>query len=63
MYIVDLWTVGRSSASDFPTEFIGATVENAEIAFTAPEIYKKYYQAQFHNQWPGVSSVEQVDLD
>jgi len=26
---------------DVPTEFLGATVENAEIAFTAPEIYKK----------------------
>ena len=56
VYIIDIWSVGRSSDSALPFEFDSATVELAQLAFTAPELTKKYYQAQFHNQWPGVSS-------
>lgn len=55
VYILDIWSVGRSSAEDFPAQIIGGTVELVEIAFSAPELYHNYYQAQFHTQFPGVS--------
>ena len=58
VYIIDQWNVGRSSASDLSATqpvIAGGTVELAQLAYTAPELYHKYYQAQFHTQWPGVS--------
>ena len=60
VYLLDQWSVGRSSATDVSLEqplFLGGTVESTELAFTAPQLYHNYYQAQFHNQWPGVSAV------
>ncbi|KAL8739005.1 MAG: hypothetical protein Q9181_000287 [Wetmoreana brouardii] len=56
VFIIDQWSVGRSSATDISVAqplLLGGTVEFAELAFTAPELYHKYYQAQFHTQWPG----------
>ena len=54
VYIIDIWSVGRSSAEQLPPLFPGSTVESAQLGFTAPELYNKYYQARFHTQWPGV---------
>jgi len=59
VYIIDQWSVGRSSATNVSAGqplILGGSVELAELAFTAPELYHKYYQAQFHTQWPSVSS-------
>lgn len=56
VYIVDQWSVGRSSPDDVNVAqplVATATVELAEVAFTAPELYRNYYQAQYHTQWPG----------
>ncbi|KAK3176267.1 hypothetical protein OEA41_007590 [Lepraria neglecta] len=53
VYILDIWSVGRSSATDLPPVLDARTVELVEIAFSAPEVYKNYYQAQFHTQFPG----------
>lgn len=56
VYIIDQWSVGRSSPDDLSDAqplLAGGTVELAEVAFTAPELYHNYYQAQFHTQWPG----------
>lgn len=58
VYIIDQWSVGRSSATNLSATqqlILGGTAELAELAFTAPELHHKYYQAQFHTQWPGVS--------
>lgn len=58
VYIVDQWSVGRSSATDLGAAqplLLGGTVELVEVAFTAPQLYHNYFQAQFHTQWPGVS--------
>ena len=57
VYILDEWSVGRSSAGSDSATGPGGTLEGAELAFTAPERYNKYYQARFHTQWPGVSFV------
>lgn len=58
VFLIDQWSVGRASATDFSKlqPMVESTVELTELAFTAPELYHKYYQAQFHTQWPGVSS-------
>ena len=56
IYIIDVWSVGRSVGDDIPPVAGGGTVELVQRAFTAPEIYHSYYQAQFHTQWPGVSA-------
>jgi hypothetical protein len=53
--LVDAWSTGRSSAQDVPVVGSGFTVEQTQLAFTAPERYQNYYQAKFHTQWPGVS--------
>jgi hypothetical protein len=58
VYIIDQWSVGRSSATNVSAAqplILGGTAELAELGFTAPELHHKYYQAQFHTQWPGVS--------
>jgi len=58
VYIIDQWSVGRSSATNVSAAqplIFGGTAELVELGFTAPEQYHKYYQAQFHTQWPGVS--------
>ncbi len=57
VYIVDEWSVGRSAAAAATTRGAGGTLEGAEEAFTAPELYNKYYQARFHFQWPGVGDI------
>lgn len=55
VYIMDEWSVGRSSPRTDSPRGPSTTVEGAQLAFTAPERYNKYYQARFHTQWPGVS--------
>ena len=58
IFIVDEWSVGRSgreSTAYTSTDGPGASYELAELAFSAPQLYNKYYQARFHSQWPGVS--------
>ena len=58
VFIVDEWSVGRSgpeSTAYTSTDGSGASYELAELAFSAPQLYNKYYQARFHTQWPGVS--------
>lgn len=64
VYIIDQWSIGRSSSLDVRAAqpMAAGTVETAEVAFTAPEIYKNYYQAQFHTQWPGVSISPKIYL-
>lgn len=54
VFIVDIWGTGRSNPSSLPPLFSTFSVELVELAFTAPEVYKKYYQAKLHTQWPGV---------
>lgn len=58
VFIVDEWSVGRSgpgSTAYTSTDGSGPSYELAELAFSAPQLYNKYYQARFHTQWPGVS--------
>lgn len=58
VFIVDEWSVGRSgpeSTAYTSTDGAGASYQLAELAFSAPQLYNKYYQAKFHTQWPGVS--------
>ena len=45
VYILDIWSGGRSSATDLPLVLNAGTVESVEIAFAAPEVYKNYYHA------------------
>ncbi len=54
VFLIDIWSVGRSSSETLDPEFAGGTAELVESAFTAPQLYNKYYQARFHTQWPGV---------
>lgn len=63
VFIVDLWSVGRSTPQNTPALLFGATTEVVQLAFTAPEIYKKYYQAQFHTQWPGVGHLVNCPIE
>ena len=53
--LVDITTVGRSTSRELPAIVPGATVEQAQVGLTAPELSNEYYQAKFHTQWPGVS--------
>lgn len=55
VFIVDITSVGRSTSREIPALLPGISIENAQRAFTAPELLKDYYQARFHTQWPGVS--------
>ena len=55
VFIVDEWSVGRSGPESTSTDGPGPSYELAEVAFSAPQLYNKYYQARFHTQWPGVS--------
>lgn len=60
VFIVDEWNVGRSGADSTAytsTDGPGPSYELAELAFTAPQLYNRYYQARFHTQWPGVSVI------
>ena len=53
VYIIDIWSVGRSIDSTLPDYRVSATTELSERAFSAPELSKKYYQSRYHTQWPG----------
>ena len=56
VYLIDTYSVGRSSVSPSPLLTPVPPTEQAESSFTAPEksTLAKYYQKKFHNQWPGV---------
>ena len=54
VFLIEIWSVGRSSSETLDSEFAGGTAELIGTAFTAPELYKKDYQARFLRQWPGV---------
>ncbi|KAG8530173.1 uncharacterized protein KY384_005656 [Bacidia gigantensis] len=56
VYIVDIWSVGRSADSALSPLRTSATTESSERAFSAPEKFPYYYQARFHTQWPGNGS-------
>lgn len=58
VFLVDEWSVGRSGPESTvytATDGSGTGYEIAEVAFSAPQLYNKYYQARFHTQWPGVN--------
>ena len=56
VYLVDPCSVGRS-APITPVDLMPTpSTQLTELAFTAPELSNKYYQAKFHTQWPGVGT-------